>query len=300
MVVSRKENFKTMTGTTGQRRSGLRLSSTAVRVVVICGVIILCGTLAFFVYNRNRPPRERTYAEFSSPASAALPAMPAATTTADLKTIDGASLRLANYAGKVVVLDLWATWCGPCRKEVPHLVQLSKEFKDRDVEVIGLTTEDPAAAAQKVRDFAKEFQISYTLGWAGSVGSTLMRDNTSIPQKFVITRDGRLMKRLIGFNQVTGTAELREAVEKALRLGSEEATADVKPAASVHADGVRRMTPEELHAAVGRGEAVVLDVRPEAQYKAGHIQGTIWIPDNEITTRFNELPRGKLIVTYCS
>ncbi len=243
---------------------------------------------------------ERGYGAFFSPASAALPAMPAGVTEADLRTIDGESFRLSSRAGTVVVLDLWATWCGPCRSEIPHLVQLSKDYKDRGVEVIGLTTEDPKAAAQKVRDFANEFQIDYTLGWAGDVGRTLMQDNTSIPQKFVITRDGRLMKRLMGFNTQIGPTQLREAVEQALRLGSGEQVASEPTPPAGPSDGVRRITLHELRAALARGEAVVLDVRPETQYKAGHIQGTLWIPDNEINDRFKEVPRGKLIVTYCS
>ena len=129
-----------------------------------------------------------------------------------------------------------------------------------------------------------------------------MQGNTSIPQKFVITRDGRLMKRMIGYNPQTGLAELREAVEQALSLGSSgQASASVKPTAPAKpADGVGRITPEELHDALAKGEAVVLDVRPEAQYKAGHIKGTLWIPESEISKRFNEVPRGKLIATYCS
>ena len=279
-------------------------SSKAIRIGLISTVILLGGVVTFLFYNRAKgrtPLVKGGYEAFYSPASASLPAIPTAVTQADVQTLNG-SLRLSSLAGKVVVLDLWATWCGPCRSEIPHLVQLSKDYKDRGVEVIGLTTEDPKAASQKVRDFVKEFQIDYTIGWARTLGPTLMQENTSIPQKFVITRDGRLMKRLIGFNTQMGTTQLREAVEQALRLGSgEQVASEVKPSPpAVPNDGVRRLTPQELRDAVARGEAVVLDVRPETQYKADHIKGTLWIPDNEINNRFQELPRGKLIVTYCS
>ena len=302
---SSKEAFGKVTRPIRQPLTRKRSSSKATRIALICVAVILCAAVAFFFYSRIKGRSTAVkagYEAFSSPASSALPAMPASVTQADLRTIDGESFRLSSHAGKVVVLDLWATWCGPCRQEIPHLVQLSKDYKDRDVEVIGLTTEDPKAASQKVRDFANEFQVNYKLGWAGDVGRILMQDNTSIPQKFVITRDGRLMKRLIGFNKLTGPAQLREAVEQALRLGNDEqGSAEVKPAAApLPSDGVRRITPSEVHEAVARGEAVVLDVRPESQYKAGHIQGTLWIPDNEISNRFNEVPRDKLIVTYCS
>jgi rhodanese-related sulfurtransferase len=66
------------------------------------------------------------------------------------------------------------------------------------------------------------------------------------------------------------------------------------------ADGVRRVTVEELRAALEKGTAVVVDVRVEESYKAGHIKGALWIPGNEIASRTKELPKDKLIVAYCS
>lgn len=65
-------------------------------------------------------------------------------------------------------------------------------------------------------------------------------------------------------------------------------------------DGVRRVTPAEARSAVEKGQAVIVDVRGEDSFKAGHISGALWIPLNEIASRAGELPRGKTIVTYCS
>ncbi|HYG82309.1 MAG TPA: rhodanese-like domain-containing protein, partial [Pyrinomonadaceae bacterium] len=65
-------------------------------------------------------------------------------------------------------------------------------------------------------------------------------------------------------------------------------------------DGVRRVTPAEARAAVEKGQAVILDVRGEDSFKAGHIKGALWIPLNDIASRAGELPRGKTIITYCS
>ncbi|HWT02955.1 MAG TPA: rhodanese-like domain-containing protein [Pyrinomonadaceae bacterium] len=65
-------------------------------------------------------------------------------------------------------------------------------------------------------------------------------------------------------------------------------------------DGVRRVTPAEARAAVEKGQAVIVDVRGEDSFKAGHIKGALWIPVGDIAARAGELPRGKTIITYCS
>ena len=133
----------------------------------------------------------------------------------ELQAVDGSPFRLSDYKDKVVVLDLWATWCGPCRQEIPHLVELSNEYKGKGVEVIGLTTEDPKSDAVQVRDFAKEFKINYKLGWSPrDVSLALMNGNTSIPQTFVIAPGGRIITRFRGFSNRVPEM-IRTAIDKA-------------------------------------------------------------------------------------
>jgi thiol-disulfide isomerase/thioredoxin len=135
--------------------------------------------------------------------------------------LDGKERRLTNYAGKVVVVDLWATWCGPCRVEIPHLIALAKEFKGRGLEVIGLTTEDPTKDTDKVREFAQQFKIDYPIGWAnGEFALGLMQRRNSIPQTYVIGRNGQVHKYFIGFNAQTSPPQLRAAVEEAVAADS--------------------------------------------------------------------------------
>jgi thiol-disulfide isomerase/thioredoxin len=130
-----------------------------------------------------------------------LDTVPAVAWNTEIQSVDGATFRLSDYKDKVVVLDLWATWCGPCRLEVPHLVELQKEYGGKGVEVIGLTTEDPEDDEAKVRDFAKEFKINYKLGWSPrEVSLALMAGNTSIPQTFVIAPGGRIVTKFRGFS----------------------------------------------------------------------------------------------------
>ena len=78
------------------------------------------------------------------------------------------------------------------------------------------------------------------------------------------------------------------------------ATASTKGFPQVASDGVRRITPAELRDALKKGQAILIDVRNEESFKAGHIKGARLIPANEIASRVNELPKDKLIATYCS
>ena len=151
----------------------------------------------------------------------ALAAAPTALLGTQLKTIDGGTLRLGDYAGKVVIVDVWATWCPPCREEIPHLVALGKEYKDRGVEVVGLTIEDPASDMAKVKDFAQKYEINYQLGWAPrdlQLGIMSMSRSTSIPQTLVITRDGHIIKHYVGFNPANTPDSMRNVIEQAIKM----------------------------------------------------------------------------------
>jgi len=135
---------------------------------------------------------------------------------ADIETLDGKTIHLSDYKDKIVVLNLWATWCGPCRQEIPHMVALNKEYESKGVELIGLTTENPQADGQKVRDFVKSFNINYTVGWAhANLALGLMRGRQSIPQTFVIVPGGRVVAHFPGFSQSLPTM-LRAALDKAM------------------------------------------------------------------------------------
>ena len=144
-----------------------------------------------------------------------LETVPALVWDTEIQSVDGATFRLSDFKDKVVVLDLWATWCGPCRQEIPHLVDLQNEYGGKGVEVIGLTTESPQSDAEKVRDFAKEFKINYRPGYArADVAQTLMNGVYSIPQTFVIAPGGRIVTKFRGFsNQLPPM--IRSAIDKA-------------------------------------------------------------------------------------
>ena len=136
----------------------------------------------------------------------------------EMKDIDGKTFKLSDYAGKVVVVNLWATWCGPCRVEIPELIKLGDEYKERGVELIGVTTEDPAEDEAKVKDFVAQQKINYRVAWASqgfAVGMMQGNVQNSIPQSFVVTRDGAVIAHLTGFSPTSTPPRLRAAVEQA-------------------------------------------------------------------------------------
>jgi thiol-disulfide isomerase/thioredoxin len=138
-------------------------------------------------------------------------------TEAELTAVSGAPIKLSKYAGKVLLVNLWATWCGPCRLEIPELVKFHKEYRAQGLEVVGLSTEDEEASADKVKKFVQDYDVSYRIGWATpDVAITLMQGTDSIPQSFLIGRDGRVVKRFVGFNQNTTPPLIKEAIESAL------------------------------------------------------------------------------------
>ena len=157
-------------------------------------------------------------------APAPLAMLPTSVTEAELRAVAGAPIKLSNYAGKVLLVNLWATWCNPCRLETPELVKLHKEFRSQGVEMVGLSTENPDASAESVRAFVHDFDVDYRIGWATpEVAIALMQGRDAIPQSFVISRNGRVVKRFVGFNPVYTPPQLRAALQEAL---NDKAAAD--------------------------------------------------------------------------
>ncbi len=183
---------------------------TPLRIVTTFVALAMLVSLGVSSCNSTEPPATK-------PTTSG-PTLPPNVLNAELKTVNGNSIKLSDYAGKVLVVNLWATWCGPCRMEIPELVKLYKEFQSQGLEIVGLSTEDPDASADNVRDFVRTFEMGYAVGWSPQdVSISLMRGNTAIPQSFLVARDGRILKRFVGFNRDSTPPLLRKEIEAALK-----------------------------------------------------------------------------------
>ena len=192
----------------------LRLAST----VIVLGLLAAFG-VSSCNSNDPAPGKATTTNRPTARVNRGLSSLPRQVLDAENKAASGsAPIKLSDYSGKVLVINLWATWCGPCRMETPALVQLHKEYQSRGVEMIALSTEDPDASAQMVMAFMREYDVNYQVGWAQrELAQILMQGRTAIPQSFVIGRDGRIVDRFVGFDPNSTPAKLKRALDEALK-----------------------------------------------------------------------------------
>jgi thiol-disulfide isomerase/thioredoxin len=112
-----------------------------------------------------------------------------------LTRLNGSSWRLQDHQGQVVLINLWASWCGPCREEIPGLVRLFRKDGPKGLEVVGLSLD--VGDRQKVMAFAKQFQVPYPIVLPEPM-SQLADTVESVPTTILVDRDGRVAKTYVG------------------------------------------------------------------------------------------------------
>jgi thiol-disulfide isomerase/thioredoxin len=168
------------------------------------------------VFSQPDPELERLWA-IPTP----MPTLPEGLRKRPLKALDNSTFRLADFSDKVIVVNLWASWCGPCRHEVPEYEKVRKEYTDRNVEFIGLTPENPRTSAGRVKEFVRSVNFGFRLGWADrETAKTLSNGGSAVPQTLVIAADGRIVSRWDGYSRGLSGDRLRAALEQALAHAS--------------------------------------------------------------------------------
>jgi cytochrome c biogenesis protein CcmG/thiol:disulfide interchange protein DsbE len=150
-----------------------------------------------------------------------------------LKDADGKLVHLSDYKGKVVLLDFWATWCGPCRIEIPWLKEFQRKFKDQGFEVIGISMDDDGW--QAVKPFLAELQINYRVVIGDDTTAQLYGGVDALPTAFVIDREGKIAAVHVG---LTSKGEIEHGIEQVLSATSAGGDGG-RPALSAQAAGAR-------------------------------------------------------------
>ena len=113
-----------------------------------------------------------------------------------LKDADGNAVNLADYRGKVVLVNFWATWCGPCEAEIPWFIEFEKKYKDQGFAVLGVSMDDDGW--KSVRPYVASHKINYRVMIGSEVVSQQFGEIESLPTSFVLDREGRIASNHIG------------------------------------------------------------------------------------------------------
>jgi peroxiredoxin len=117
----------------------------------------------------------------------------------DFRAVDlatGDTVGLDRYRGKVVLLNIWATWCQPCRAEMPSMQRLWEEFRDQDFAIVAVSIDE--TEAEDVRAFQREFGLTFDVLQDRTRAIERIYQTTGVPESFVIRRNGVIMKKAIG------------------------------------------------------------------------------------------------------
>lgn len=113
-----------------------------------------------------------------------------------LEGVNGRTIDLADYRGKVRVFDIWASWCGPCRQIIPELNELHARHRDRGLVVIGMSVDEHAAG---VVVFQRKIPLRYPNGMFNEDAAALFGYPKVVPTTYLVDRDGRIRKRFLGY-----------------------------------------------------------------------------------------------------
>jgi thiol-disulfide isomerase/thioredoxin len=128
-----------------------------------------------------------------------------------LQSLDGQSMTLSDLRGKAVLLNFWATWCAPCKIEMPWFVELQNEYGSQGLQIVGVAMDD--SSKEDIAKFAKDMGVNYPVLLGKEAVGEEYGGVPALPESFFIGRDGKIVDKIIGLK---GKAEIEDAIKKAL------------------------------------------------------------------------------------
>lgn len=208
-----------------KRRRG-RAGAAAASALALCALLLTaCGEAPRYARSSATPQASPSpeAARASAPPRTNLPMPPVASAHGSAAAAQGAGWTLlsgrreslADYRGKVLVLDLYATYCPPCRDSIPHLVSLQRRYGKDGLRVVGLNVGGPEDQ-RLVPEFVEQHGIQYDLGNPDDAFVAMISEgDTRIPRTYIFGRDGRLVESAVGYDERIG-ALIEHAVQEAV------------------------------------------------------------------------------------
>jgi len=179
--------------------------------LVILGTSVALGFALWVAMLRLAPELFPLKIGGAAPDFAAIPvAASGASGVATAKSAAPETKGIDDYRGDVVLLNIWATWCGPCREEMPSMQRLHERLGPQGLKVVAVSVDDPGSA-RRIRAFADELGLTFELLHDASKAIELAYQTTAVPESFVIGRDGTIRRRSIGaeaWDSETNVAQL--------------------------------------------------------------------------------------------
>lgn len=196
-------------------------SPSAIRLAI--AATLVCGLLGTGC-NSTSPVSAASEAEKRPSAQKAAPDFA-------LKDADGKTVRLSDYKGKVVLLNFWATWCGPCKLEMPWFIEFERKYRNQGFAVVGVSMDEEGWGV--IKPFISEMAVNYRILQGDDSTASLYGGVESLPTTFIIDRTGRVAASHVGLRsksvfeddikKLLGSkaSAVRDAVQSALRVDSE-------------------------------------------------------------------------------
>lgn len=144
-----------------------------------------------------------------------------------LQSLDGTNLRLSDLRGKAVLLNFWATWCSPCKIEMPWFIELQKQYGSQGLQIVGVAMDD--SSKEDIAKFATDMGVNYPVLLGKEAVGDAYGGVPALPESFFIGRDGKIVDKIIGLR---GKAEIEDSIKKALdteTANSQSAAASSQP-----------------------------------------------------------------------
>ena len=136
-------------------------------------------------------------------------------------------MRLSDFRGKAVLLNFWATWCGPCKIEMPWFIELQKQYQAQGLQIVGVAMDD--SSKEDIAKFAQEMGVNYPVLIGKEAVGDAYGGVPALPESFFIGRDGKIVDKIIGLK---GKSEIEDSIKKALNTepaNSQSASAALQP-----------------------------------------------------------------------